>query len=122
MGGQGRWVEPFDPHGKMIHVASCAVFRLTRRGGSRNQVDQRGAGAQLDQLGLLEPAFDAAVQNSFVEIDRAVEIADPQHDMVEAGYADPLPGTQGMLRLDISSVRHCRLLVFAVNSLYRELA
>ena len=95
---------------------------LARRGGSRNQIDQRGAGAQLDQLGLLEPALDMAVQDPFVELDRAVEIADAQHDVVEPGDADPRLGARSLSRLDIPCVRHCRLLSLAVASLYRELA
>src|ERR1700746_3979239 len=110
MGGQGRWVEPVDPHGEVIHVATRIISRFARRGGSRNQVDQRGAAAQLDQFGLLQPALDAAVQNSLVEIDRPVEIADAKYDVVEAGYADPLPFTGSTPRFDISGVRHCRLL------------
>jgi hypothetical protein len=115
MFGQRRRVEPVDPHGEVIHVASGVISRLARRGGSRNQIDQGGAGAQLDQFRLLQSALDAAVQNSFVEIDRAVEVADPQHDVVEAGYADPLPGTHSLPSLDISCVRHCRLLSLAVS-------
>ncbi len=106
VGDQGRRVEPLDPYGKVIHVASRTVRRLARRAGRRNQIDQRGAGTQLDQLGLVQAALDTAVQDSFVEIDRAVEIADPQHDMVEAGYADPLPATRSVPSLDISCVRH----------------
>src|SRR5437660_1268467 len=115
MGGQGRGVEPVDPHGEVIHVAPRIVSRFARRGGSWNQIDQRSAGAQLDQLGLLQSALDAAVQNSLVEIDRPVEIADPQHDVVEAGYADPFPGTRSVPRLDSPCVRHCRLLSLAVS-------
>ena len=77
------------------------VLRRARRGGSRHQVDQRGAGAQLDQLGLLESALDAAVQDCLVELDRTVEIADPKHDMVEAGDPDPGLGTRSISCLDI---------------------
>src|ERR1700741_2669163 len=100
MGGQGRWVEPVDPHGEVIHVATRIISGLARRGGSRNQVDQRGGGAQLDQFGLLQPALDAAVQNSLVEIDCPVEIADAKYDMVEACYADPPPVTRSIPRFD----------------------
>src|SRR5438067_9348000 len=115
MGGERGRVETVDPDGEVIHVACCVISRLARRGGSRNQNDQRSAGTQLDQPGLLEPALDTAVQNSLVETARAVEIADPQHHVVEAGYADPVPGTRSVPRLDSPCVRHCRLLSLAVG-------
>jgi hypothetical protein len=64
---------------------------------------------------LLEPAFDMAMQDRFVEFDRPFEIGDPQHDMVETGYADPFFGTCGSFRFDNSRIRHRRLLLLAVD-------
>src|SRR5205085_5453869 len=107
-----------DPHGEMIHVAGRRLWRS----GCRNQIDQRCAGPQLDEPGLVEPALDTATQDLFVKFDGAVEAGDPQHDMVEAGDTNPGLGARSTPGLDVSGVRHCRLLLLAVGSLYRELA
>src|SRR5712671_5854369 len=71
--------------------------------------------APLDQLGLFQPAFDTAVQDFFVELDRAIKIADPKHDMVEPSNVHPGLGTRSVPRLDPPCVRHSRLLSLAMD-------
>jgi hypothetical protein len=85
MGCERRRVEPIDPHREVIHVAPGSIRRIPRRSGCRNEIDQRRACAQLYELWLIEPALDMAIQDVLVKRDCAVEIADPKHDVVEAG-------------------------------------
>jgi hypothetical protein len=53
----------------------------------RDEVDQRAAGAQLDQADLVLAALDRAAEDVAVERERAVEVDDAQHDVVD--LADP---------------------------------
>ena len=57
-------------------------------GAGRHQIDHRCAGAQLHELGLVEPALDVTAQHLSVEFDCPVEIGDPQYKMVEPGDLD----------------------------------
>ncbi len=85
MCGQCREVESADAHREVVEVAT---FSRLRRGTGRHQIDHRGAGAQLHELGLFEPALDVAAQHLSVKPDRAIEISDPQHQVIEPGDTD----------------------------------
>ena len=100
VGGERGSIEPVDPHGKVIHVAARAVFRLAGEADAGTRSIRRGAGPQLDQLGLLEPALDMTVEDGLVELDRAIEIADAKHDVVEPGNRDARCGVRSRSRLD----------------------
>src|SRR5579863_5398256 len=54
------------PYREMVHVAGAGRCRR----GRWNQVDQRGAGAQLHELGLFQRTLDMAAQHLGIEIDR----------------------------------------------------
>src|SRR5277367_5949293 len=82
-----RRIEADDPHREVIHVAPGFVWRLLRRDRRRDQIDQRSAGTQLDQLWLFKPTLDVHAQHILVEGDRAIEVADPEHHMVELADA-----------------------------------
>ena len=75
---------------------------------ARHQIDHRGAGAQLHELGLFEPALDVAAQHLSVKLDRAIEIGDPQHQMIKPGDANR-PGLHCLGPFQIRCVRHFRL-------------
>ena len=113
MGGQRRVVEATDAHREMVQVAPRGRFCRLRRGTGRHQINHRGAGAQLHELGLVEPALDVAAQDVPIEPDRAVEIGDAQHEMVEPGDLDRT-GLRRCSALQIPYIRHCRLLLIAV--------
>ena len=54
----------------------------------RNQIDHRRAGAQLHEFGLVEPALHMTPQHLLVEPDRAIEIGDPQNEVIQRGDVD----------------------------------
>src|SRR6516225_7353144 len=114
MGCHCREVKGADAHGEMVEVAPRRGVRRLGRGTGRHQIDQRGAGAQLDELGLVESALDVTAQDGAIVADRTVEIGDPQHEMVQPGDLDRT-GLRGFSTLQGSYIRHCRLLSIAVD-------
>src|SRR6516165_12523257 len=100
----------------MIQVSPCGGFLRSRRTAAWDQVDHRRAGAQLHELGLFEPTLDVTAQDFAVELDRAIEIGHPQHEMVEASDVDS-PGLRNLCPLEIGYVRHCRLLLPTIDNL-----
>jgi hypothetical protein len=72
----------------MVEVAPARSFARLLTGAGRHQVDHRCAGSQLHELGLVEPTLDVTAQDLSVEFDCAVEIGDPQYQMVEPGNLD----------------------------------
>ena len=108
-------VEGADAHREMVQVASCRPRRL-RPGAGRHQIDHRRAGAQLHELGLVEPALDVTAQHIPVEFDRAIKIGDPQNEVVERRDLNRA-SFRSFSTLQRSYVGHCQLLSIAVDHL-----
>ena len=115
MCGQRREIEGADTHGKMIEVPSGLGLRC-RTG--RHQIDHRGTGAQLHELGLFEPALDVTAQHLSVKPDRAIEIGDPKHQMIETRDTDR-SGLRCLCPFQVRCVRHFRLRSVAASILQR---
>jgi len=83
-----RCVERFDTQAKVIEVATLASRRgaalAAELAGDRHEVDQRGAGPQLDQADVVEPPFDPAAECVAIETQHAVEVDDAQDEVIEA--------------------------------------
>ena len=85
---QRRSIETDHPNREMVHVAPRRVERLMGRDRGRDQIDQRGAGAQLNQPRLLQFALDLQAQDGLIKLDRPFEAADPKHHVVEPADTD----------------------------------
>ena len=72
----GRLVEVLDAQRNVDHVAQGALHR--------NQIDERRAGAELYQPELVEPALLAAAERAAVEGESGVQVADPEHHVIQA--------------------------------------
>src|SRR5262249_19693069 len=85
---QRREIEGGDAHREVVEVASWRCLRRLRGGAGRHQVDHRRTGAQLHELGFVEPALDMTAQHLSVEFDCPVKIDNPQYEVVEPGDLD----------------------------------
>src|SRR5690606_21600475 len=68
-------VAPLAPRGRPAPSPDRAVHR--------DQVDQRAAGAKLDEPDLVPPPLDGAAEDVAVEGEHPVEVPDAQHDVVD---------------------------------------
>lgn len=65
-------------------LASCrGAAQRSDRPIHRDEVDQRGAGAQMNQSAVPSLPLHGAAEETTMELDRAVEVGDPKDDMVQ---------------------------------------
>ena len=64
-----------SPRPRATHPAERAV--------KRHKIDQRRAGAELDQSERFLPLFDMATERACIKGQAPVDVAHPQHDMVD---------------------------------------
>ena len=74
----GVTVERLHAKAEMVHVG--------RIGGTlgRDQIEQRGAGAQLHQADPVQAALDLEAQRLLVETHHGRLVSHPEHDMVDS--------------------------------------
>jgi hypothetical protein len=81
------FVQRLDAKTEVVEVASLPAGR--RAAGpaelsvDRHEVDERVAGAQLDQAEILLAPLDRASERIAIEMQHALQIDDAQHEMVE---------------------------------------
>lgn len=88
MRGQPLRVEWFDPQADVVDVVAAwtvaAAAASSRRAIGVDQVDHRGACAQVHQSQVCPHAHELAAEHPLVEVDAALQVADPEHDVVDA--------------------------------------
>lgn len=82
-------IEGGDADAHVVHIVGVRprsrAAALADDAVHRHEIDQRRARAQLDQAQVVAPALHRATQNTGVEIQRPVQVRDPQNDVVDAG-------------------------------------
>src|SRR5688572_8861512 len=87
MRDDSRLIERLDPHAHVVHVAAMpgttGLAGLAGLAVDGDEVDQRGAGAQLDQAQVRAFALDVAAENVAIKARHPGSIPHAQHDVVD---------------------------------------
>src|SRR5690606_28882361 len=88
VGEDRRLVEGLDAQADMVDVAAlfagAGATAPAQRAIQADQVDHRGAGTQVQHAQVRPLAFDPAAQHPGVEAPAALQVGNPEHDMIEA--------------------------------------
>ena len=82
------FVERLDAQTEVIDVAPFGARRraafASQRAVDGNQVDQRRAGANMDEAEIVPAPDDFASEHPAIEIDRLLEVENPKDQMIDA--------------------------------------
>ena len=87
MGDQFLLLERLDPKAEMVYVSSFITWRpttsLAEPAVDGNEIDHGLADPQMNQTKVWSAALNPAAKNLLVETDAALEVSDPEHDVID---------------------------------------